>query len=108
MANREALRELQARLAERLQLVRTEARQVSWLAVECAGQGLLLPLQGAGEIFSMATLMPVAHTQPWFMGVANLRDFAAQLQVWPAYITQAERGEGFAEVARAVLAAKKG
>ena len=73
MANREALRELQARLAERLQLARTEARQVSWLAVECAGQGLLLPLQGAGEIFSMATLMPVPHTQPWFMGVANLR-----------------------------------
>lgn len=73
MANREALRELQARLAERLQLARTEARQVSWLAVECAGQGLLLPLQGAGEIFPMATLMPVPHTQPWFMGVANLR-----------------------------------
>ncbi len=73
MANREALRELQARLAERLQLARTEARQVSWLAVECAGRGLLLPLQGAGEIFSMATLMPVPHTQPWFIGVANLR-----------------------------------
>ena len=73
MANREALRELQARLAERLQAARTEARQVSWLAVECAGQGLLMPLQGAGEIFSMATLMPVPHTQPWFMGVANLR-----------------------------------
>ena len=45
---------------------------------------------------------------PLSVGVANLRDFAAQLQVWPAYITQAERGEGFAEVARAVLAAKKG
>lgn len=73
MANREALRELQARLAERLQQARTEARQVSWLAVECAGRGLLLPLQGAGEIFSMTTLMPVPHTQPWFMGVANLR-----------------------------------
>jgi twitching motility protein PilI len=73
MANREALRELQARLAERLQLARTEARQVSWLAVECAGQGLLLPLKGAGEIFPMAALMLVPHTQPWFMGVANLR-----------------------------------
>jgi len=73
MANREALRELQARLAERLKQARTEARQVSWLAVESAGRGLLLPLQGAGEIFSMTTLMPVPHTQPWFMGVANLR-----------------------------------
>ena len=40
------------------------------------------------------------------VGVANLRQFAAQLTVWPAYITQAERGEGFAEVARAIIAAR--
>ena len=41
MSNREALRELQSRLAERLQAVRTDSSQASWLAVECAGQGLL-------------------------------------------------------------------
>ena len=73
MANREALRELQARLAERLQLARTEARPMSWLAVECERVGLLVPLPTAGEIFSVGTLLPVPHTQPWFMGVANLR-----------------------------------
>ncbi len=73
MANREALRELQSRLAERLQLARTEARQPSWLAIECEGLGLLAPLAMAGEIFSVGTLLPVPHTQPWFMGVANLR-----------------------------------
>ena len=43
---------------------------------------------------------------PLSVGVANLRRFAAQLHVWPAYVTEAERGEGFAEVARAVLAAR--
>lgn len=43
---------------------------------------------------------------PLSVGVANLRDFAAQLQVWPAYITEAERGAGFAEVAHALLAAR--
>lgn len=73
MAKREALRELQGRLAERLQQARTEERAVSWLAVECAGLGLLFPLAMAGEIFSVGTLLPVPHTQPWFMGVANLR-----------------------------------
>jgi len=73
MANREALRELQSRLAERLQLARSEARQQSWLAVECEGLGLLAPLPMAGEIFSVGTLLPVPHTKPWFMGVANLR-----------------------------------
>lgn len=86
MANREALRELQSRLAERLQLARTEARKPSWLAVECAGQGLLVSLPSAGEIFPVGTLLPVPHTRPWFIGVANLRgglhgvvDFAAFL-----------------------------
>jgi HAD superfamily hydrolase (TIGR01484 family) len=40
---------------------------------------------------------------PLSVGVANLRQFAAGLRRWPAYITQAERGAGFAEVARLVL-----
>jgi twitching motility protein PilI len=73
MANREALRELQSRLAERLQAARTETQAVSWLAVECAGAGLLVPLATAGEIFPAGALMPVPHTRPWFLGVANLR-----------------------------------
>jgi len=42
------------------------------------------------------------------VGVANLREFAAQLTVWPAFITAGERGAGFAEVARRVLAARSG
>lgn len=73
MANREALRELQSRLAERLQAARSETRAVSWLAVECAGAGLLVPLASAGEIFPAGALLPVPHTQAWFLGVANLR-----------------------------------
>jgi twitching motility protein PilI len=73
MAKREALRELQSRLAERLQAARTETRASSWLAVECAGAGLLMPLATAGEIFPAGALLPVPHTQPWFLGVANLR-----------------------------------
>jgi HAD superfamily hydrolase (TIGR01484 family) len=43
---------------------------------------------------------------PLSVGVANLRDFASALLTWPAFITRGERGEGFAEVARAVLAAR--
>jgi len=73
MAKREALRELQSRLAERLQAALTEVPAASWLAVQCGGQGLIFPLQGAGEIFTAAGLLPVAHTRPWFLGVANLR-----------------------------------
>ncbi|MDB5846089.1 MAG: chemotaxis protein CheW [Polaromonas sp.] len=75
MADRQALRDLQARLAERLRATKTEDRKLSWLAVECGSQkqGLLFPLPEAGEIFAMAPLMRVSHTHRWFLGVANLR-----------------------------------
>ncbi len=73
MANKQALRELQSRLAERLQAARTQARGQSWLAVECGGHGFLLPLREAGEIFALAPILPVPYSQPWFLGVANLR-----------------------------------
>lgn len=73
MANKEALRDLQQRLAQRMQAARAQARPTSWLAVECAEQGLLFPLQQAGEIFPLGPLTPVPHARPWFMGVANLR-----------------------------------
>jgi HAD superfamily hydrolase (TIGR01484 family) len=40
------------------------------------------------------------------IGVANIRRFEAQLTHKPRYITAAERGAGFAEVVRAILAAR--
>jgi HAD superfamily hydrolase (TIGR01484 family) len=40
------------------------------------------------------------------VGVANLMHFARELETWPAYLARGERGEGFAEVARAVIAAR--
>lgn len=73
MANKEALRELQSRLAERMQHARTAQTVQSWLAVECRGLGVLLPLEQAGEIHAAVSPVPVPHTHPWFRGVANLR-----------------------------------
>ena len=73
MANREALRELQARLASRLQAARTEGVQAGWLAVEAAGRKYLFPLSQAGEIFPYTPTQVVPYTHEWFLGVANLR-----------------------------------
>jgi HAD superfamily hydrolase (TIGR01484 family) len=45
----------------------------------------------------------------WFthsVGVANLLRFADQLQHWPTWLASAERGQGFAQVADSVLAAR--
>ena len=73
MANKQALRDLQSRLADRLQAARTEPLARSWLAVECASRGFLFPLREAGEIFSLAPMVPVPHSHRWFLGVSNLR-----------------------------------
>ncbi len=73
MANKQALRDLQSRLAERLQAARTEPLARSWLAVECSSRGFLFPLREAGEIFALAPMVPVPHSHRWFLGVSNLR-----------------------------------
>ncbi|MEK8044960.1 MAG: chemotaxis protein CheW [Burkholderiales bacterium PBB6] len=73
MANKEALRELQTRLATRLQAAREQPRDAGWLAVECGSAGLLLPLGQAGEIQAVKDLTPVPHSAAWLAGVANVR-----------------------------------
>jgi HAD superfamily hydrolase (TIGR01484 family) len=44
---------------------------------------------------------------PLAVGVANLLHFADQLHTWPAWLTAGERGAGFAEVAQALLDARR-
>jgi twitching motility protein PilI len=73
MSNKQALREFQSRLAQRLQSARTSGVAASWLAVEAGATRLLLPLSHAGEIFAWTDVQKVPYAQPWFMGVANLR-----------------------------------
>ncbi len=73
MANREALRELQTRLASRLQAVRTEGVSVAWLAVTAGEGNYLFPLAQSGEIFPLVQVQRVPYTQRWFIGVVNLR-----------------------------------
>lgn len=73
MANRQALRELQTRLADKLQIARTQGVAASWLAVEASGEKYLFPLSQSGEIFPWVSTQPVPYTQDWFVGVANLR-----------------------------------
>ena len=73
MANREALRELQNRLASRLQAARTEGVRLSWLAIEAGGKKYLFPLHQSGEIFTWESAQGVPYTQAWFLGVSNLR-----------------------------------
>lgn len=87
MANREALKQLHARLVARLQVTRSEGvAAASWLAVEAGGGRYLIPLAQSGEIFPWVGVLPVPYTQPWFMGVANLRGSLAAVVDFPGLL----------------------
>jgi twitching motility protein PilI len=75
MANREALRELQARLAKRLQAAQSEGASVAWLAVRSGGNNYLLPLNQSGEIVALSQPQPVPYAKDWFRGVLNVRGY---------------------------------
>jgi len=100
MSNKQALRELQQRLAQRMQAARDQTQLASWLAVECAGVGLLFSLKQAAEIFTPVPLKAVPFAQPWMAGVANLRgglftvvDLAVFLGLRDGAATRAEGGQ---------------
>jgi twitching motility protein PilI len=73
MANREALRELQTRLASRLQAARSGGISIAWLAVKAGESNYLFPLAQSGEIFPLINVQVVPYCRQWFMGVVNLR-----------------------------------
>jgi hypothetical protein len=50
---------------------------------------------------------PMFAALPLTVGVANIADFAARLNAKPAYVTRSRGGDGFAEMADALLAARK-
>lgn len=71
---RTRLREFQAQLVERMQAVTSgEQAQASQLGVMIGDSRWLLNLQQAGEIVSVGTVSKVPLTQPWFLGLTNIR-----------------------------------
>jgi HAD superfamily hydrolase (TIGR01484 family) len=77
-----------------------------WILRETLGRELLQEVDDWVYVGDSTNDQPMFERFSLSVGVANLRRFEAQLQRWPSFITQAERGAGFAEVAQAVLLAK--
>ncbi len=71
---RTRLREFQAQLVERMQTARSgEDTRVNQLGVMIGGSRYLLNLLAAGEIVSVGVITGVPLTQPWFLGLTNIR-----------------------------------
>ncbi len=73
-ARRTRLRQYQEELLERMQAARTSSgARTHQLGVEIGGERYLLDLLEAGEIVPVPALTGVPLTQPWYLGLANIR-----------------------------------
>ena len=73
-ARRTRLRDYQAQLLERMQAAQSGAAEASHqLGVMIGAERYLLELTEAGEIVPQGTLAGVPLTQPWYLGLANVR-----------------------------------
>lgn len=84
-----------------------KASGAAWMVQRLFGRTLADELQRWVYVGDSTNDQAMFDRFPLSVGVANLLHFRAQLQTWPAWITLGERGAGFAEVADAVLAARR-
>lgn len=70
---KDLLLQIQSRLADRLKASADNGQTASWLAVDIAGRGYLMPLHQSGEIFAWTDPHVVPYAKEWFLGVVNLR-----------------------------------
>jgi HAD superfamily hydrolase (TIGR01484 family) len=79
-----------------------------WIVHELLGHALDTELQHWVYVGDSTNDQLMFEHFPHSVGVANIRRFEAQLEHMPRYITSGERGAGFAELARALLAVRRG
>lgn len=77
-----------------------------WIVRELFGRDLDLEMANWVYVGDSTNDQLMFEAFPHSVGVANIRRFEAELSHKPRYITDGERGAGFAEVAAALLAAR--
>jgi twitching motility protein PilI len=73
MARQISLREFQQSLAQRLREAQATSEQSSRLGVQAANSYWLLKLDETDEVLPLPEISPVPLTQPWYLGLANIR-----------------------------------
>ena len=83
---------------------------VGLIGLGAMGSGMASSLRRAGhtvQVFDVRRDEALFARLPHTVGVANLLRFGATLRHWPAWLAASERGQGFAEVAVALLAQRR-
>ena len=82
-------------------------RGACWIVQELLGRDLAQERERWVFVGDSGNDQAMFAQLPHSVGVANIRKVADTLTHRPRYVTQSERGAGFAEVANAILAARK-
>ena len=77
----------------------------SWAVRELFGRSLKLEIDRWAYVGDSTNDQLMFEAFPNSMGVANVRRFSGKLVHLPRYVTDGERGAGFAEMTRAILSA---
>ena len=77
-----------------------------WIVRELLGRDLAAEIDQWVYVGDSTNDQRMFEHFPHSVGVANIARFVPQLTHLPRYVTQGERGAGFAELARAILAAR--
>jgi twitching motility protein PilI len=67
-----------------MQAAREQTLIANWLAVECAGVGLLFSLKQAGEIFAPVPIKPVPYAKPWLAAWPTCAAACSRWWTWPS------------------------
>lgn len=92
---RSRLRQYQVQLLERMQAARSDTgKRAGELGVQIGAQGYLLDLTQAGEIVPYSNVVQVPLTQPWYLGLANLRGNLVGVIDYARYLGAGSTGMG--------------
>jgi twitching motility protein PilI len=94
MSRRVSLKEFQEGLASRLRAASTEAAPSARLGFEAGSQQWLVKLDNAGEVLQVPGIQRVPLTQPWFLGVANIRGSLFGVSDFGAFLGEAPVARG--------------
>jgi twitching motility protein PilI len=92
---RTRLRQYQVQLLERMQAAKTNTgARIHQLGVQIGAERYLLDLTQTGEIMPLSPITTVPLTQPWYLGLANIRGNLVGVIDFARYLDQADTGVG--------------
>lgn len=94
MSKRFSLGEFQQKLLDRIQLKEVAGDRISTLGIQIGRAFWLVEMQDISEVMTLPAMATVPLTQPWYLGVANVRGNLYSLADLAAFMGQGKTPAG--------------